>query len=268
MNSRRRVNSTVMWLRFSNWLLKPMRRLIVVALFLILSLSAYSQTTRRTSRPRSTTPSRATELTPRQIAALIFPSTVSIYVLGDDGDVYSGAGFIVSPGVVATCYHVIEDARRIIVTPMNESDDRHVASLVRYDRERDTALLRVNGLKGKPVTLSHQSDFYIGEAIYTLGNPKGLEGTFSNGIMSNFIRVDDTWYMQFTAPVSPGSSGGPVVNNKGQVVAMVNMQFREGQNLNFAIFGIHIDLLVQGKHDLPPGTYADNDLGPPPRKKP
>jgi S1-C subfamily serine protease len=249
-----------------------MRRLFLFALICVLPISVVSQTTRsrapQRAKPRSGVPTRKAELTPRQIAALIFPSAVSIYVLGDDGDLYSGAGFIVAPGVVATCYHVVEDARRIIVTPMNQEDDRHVASILRYDVDRDTALLQVNGLKGKPLSLSHQSDFYIGEAIYTLGNPKGLEGSFSNGLMSNFLRINDTYYMQFTAPVSPGSSGGPVVNNKGDVVGMVNMQFKEGQNLNFAIFAIHVDLLMQGKRDLPLGSYFDNDLGPPPRRKP
>jgi S1-C subfamily serine protease len=249
-----------------------MRRLLFFALIWIVPISVVAQTTRsrapQRAKPRSGAPTRKNELTPRQIAALIFPSTVSISVLGDDGDLYSGAGFIVAPGVVATCYHVVEDARRIIVTPMNQEDDRHIASILRYDLDRDTALLRVSGLDGKPLSLTRESDFYVGETIYTLGNPKGLEGTFSNGIISNFLQVDDTVYMQFTAPVSPGSSGGPVVNNKGDVVGMVNMQFKEGQNLNFAILAMHVDLLMQGKRDIPPGSYGDNDLGPPPRRKP
>ncbi len=251
-----------------------MKSLLLCLLLLTGSTPCAAQTKRsrpqpRQNRVRTDEDTRGAELTPRQIAALAFPSTVSIYVLTEDEDVYGGAGFIVAPGVVATCYHVVEGARRIVVTPMNESADRHVARLLRYDRERDTALLRVEGLDAKPLKLTEESDFYVGEAIYTLGNPKGLEGTFSNGIVSNFLQVDETFYMQFTAPVSPGSSGGPVLNTKGEVVGMVNMQFKEGQNLNFAILAAHVRLLMQGRRDLPSDTYLDNNLGtPPPPRKP
>jgi len=137
------------------------------------------------------------------------------------------------------------------------------------DKERDVALLLVRALQGKPLKVTDKSDFYVGETIYTLGNPKGLEGTFSNGIISNFLRMENTFYMQFTAPVSPGNSGGPVLDNTGEVIGMVNMQLKEGQNLNFAILAVHVRMLMDGRHDLPSDTYMDNNLGPPPsRRKP
>lgn len=249
----------------------------LVALFLVIPLpivaQSAGQTIRSRTQPRGQTQSPAPtrkvrNLTAREIAALIFPSSVSIYVLSEDGDAYSGSGFIVGPGVVATCYHVVEGARRIVVTPMNEENNRYVASLISNDGDRDTALLRVSGLKKNPLKISHESDFYIGEQVYTLGNPRGFEGTFSNGIISNFMRINDTYYMQFTAPISPGSSGGPVVNSVGEVVGMVNMQVKEGQNLNFAIMGIHVAMLIEGRRDLPDGHYIDNDFGPKPSRKP
>jgi hypothetical protein len=87
-----------MRLRASNNLIETMRRLFMFALICSLPISVVSQTTRsraaQKAKPRSGLPTRKVELTPRQIAALIFPSSVSIYVLGDDGDLYSGAGFI------------------------------------------------------------------------------------------------------------------------------------------------------------------------------
>lgn len=248
-----------------------MRTLILCTLLVAVPVAGQTGRSRTQSRKpasQKTTAPRKSPLTPRQIAALIFPSSVSIYVLGNDGDVYSGTGFVVAPGVVATCYHIVEGARRIVVTPMHEDTKRYIAALVRYDADRDTALLRVSGLAGKPLKISREQDFYVGEPIYTVGNPKGLEGTFSTGIISNFHQIDETYYMQFTAPASPGSSGGPVVNDAGEVVGMVNMQIREGQNLNFAILGIHVQLLIDGQRDVPAGTYMDNNLGKPPRRKP
>jgi S1-C subfamily serine protease len=251
-----------------------MRHFLLYILLLVVFISGEAQTRRSRPQPRQSKvqtngEARKSELTPRQIASLAFPSSVSIYVLDENEDLYGGAGFVVAPGVVITCYHVVENARRIAVTPMGNTEDMHIARLIRYDEVRDTALLTVESLKGKPLKLTGEKDFYIGETVYTLGNPKGLEGTFSNGIISNFIQVDDTFYMQFTAPVSPGSSGGPVLNSKGEVIGMVNMQFKEGQNLNFAILAVHVRLLMEGKRDLPPDTYIDNDLSSPPsRRKP
>jgi hypothetical protein len=76
--------------------------------------------------------------------------------------------------------------------------------------------------------------------------------------------------MQFTAPISPGNSGGPVLSDTGEVIGMVNMQLKEGQNLNFAILVTHILMLIDGRHGPPPDTYVDNNLGlpPPSRRKP
>jgi S1-C subfamily serine protease len=245
--------------------------LSILIVAMIVCAEAQTKSSRTQSHQRRTRTNKATRqrvLTPRQVASLAFPSTVSIYALGDGEDLSSGAGFIVGPDMVATCYHVVENARGIVVTPIGDSEDRHKALLVRYDKERDVALLFVRSLKGRPLKVTDKSDFYIGETIYTLGNPKGLEGTFSNGIISNFLRVEDTFYLQFTAPVSPGNSGGPVLGNTGEVVGMVNMQLKEGQNLNFAILAVHVRMLMEGRRDLPSDTYMDNNLGRPSRRKP
>ena len=88
----------------------------------------------------------------------------------------------------------------------------------------------------------------------------GLEGTFSTGIISNFRREDDIFYIQFTAPVSPGSSGGPMLNSFGEVVGILDMQFKHGQNLNFAVLSLHVKMLVEGTTELPPDTYLDNKI--------
>ena len=75
----------------------------------------------------------------------------------------------------------------------------------------------------------------IGEPVYAAGNPSGLEGTFSDGIISS-IRGDGAYKIpQITAPISPGSSGGPVLNEKGEVIGVSVLTIRNGQNFNFAI---------------------------------
>ena len=78
-----------------------------------------------------------------------------------------------------------------------------------------------------------------------MGNPRGLEGTFSQGIISSIRKVGTDKILQLTAPISPGSSGGPVLNDKGQVIGVSVATFRGGQNLNFAIPSNYLKKLIE-----------------------
>lgn len=124
---------------------------------------------------------------------------------------------------------------------------RFGAKMIRFDEKTDLALLNVTPAKGPIITLAENTDIYVGDAVYTIGNPKGLGGTFSSGIISANRELDGVWTIQFTAPVSPGSSGGPVINEKGQVIGIVQSQYREGQNLNFAVLSVHLQALLDGR---------------------
>src|SRR5262249_3421737 len=86
----------------------------------------------------------------------------------------------------------------------------------------------------------------IGDEVYVVGNPEGLEGTFSQGIISS-LRGND--YIQITAPISHGSSGGPVLNKNGEVIGVAVGLIEEGQNLNFAIPVSKLTQLLNRKSD-------------------
>ena len=75
----------------------------------------------------------------------------------------------------------------------------------------------------------------VGEDVYAIGNPQGLEGTFSKGIISSIREFNGHSIIQITAPISPGSSGGPLLNSIGEVIGVAFASFKSGQNLNFAI---------------------------------
>ena len=97
------------------------------------------------------------------------------------------------------------------------------------------------------------SDFaQVGETVYAVGNPRGLEGTFSQGIISSIRPVGIDKLIQITAPLSPGSSGGPVLNRKGEVIGVSVLTIRDGQNLNFAIPSIHLSALLAKPANLQP----------------
>lgn len=92
----------------------------------------------------------------------------------------------------------------------------------------------------------------VGDTIYAVGNPRSLNGTFSNGIISG-IRWDTAGQvLQMTAPTSQGSSGGPVLNTRGEVIAVSFASVRDGQNLNFAIPSNDLSLLLSKPANLKP----------------
>ncbi len=157
----------------------------------------------------------------------VMPSIVMIKT-----DTGTGSGFFVSSaGDILTNWHVIRNADYISVTAHDGKSMS--ASLKDYDSQRDMALLSVKTPYPVKFLAISKSLPRQGEAVIAIGNPKGLSGTVSNGIVSAF-RENNTW-VQFTAPISPGSSGGALVNLRGEVVGMPTKLRTDGQNLNFAI---------------------------------
>ncbi len=102
--------------------------------------------------------------------------------------------------------------------------------------------------------LADISQIEVGQEIFALGNPRGLEGTISPGIISgmNFREVDGENLIQITAPISGGSSGGPVVNQKGEVIGVASASFRERQNLNFAVPSSYLAILLANSKNVTP----------------
>lgn len=146
----------------------------------------------------------------------------------------TGSGFFVSAnGDILTNYHVIKNAGNIRVVPQNGVSVN--ASVKDYDSERDIALLVISTGNSTPFLRISTEMPRQGEAVIAIGNPRGLSGTVSNGIISAFREMNNNMWVQFTAPVSPGSSGGALVNLNGEVVGMPTMLLENGQNLNFAI---------------------------------
>ena len=165
-----------------------------------------------------------------------------------------GSGFMVGEnGEIATNYHVIEGDYEGWVKIPGKEKPLPIQSILHKDPGSDLAVIRVD-TKTVPLALSSFDSAKVGEKIFALGNPKGLEGTVSNGIISSkressaelgtFLR-DGTKLIQVTAATSPGSSGGPIVNEQGEVLAMVQGGYKLGQNLNFGISMDHLKLLMQ-----------------------
>lgn len=210
----------------------------LLALFLIITQvsAAHAQAQRHRSKKQP--------LTAEQIAASILPSVVLIKVDCDGGlGISQGSGFFVSQNLIATNRHVVECGAKGVIKLNDQRPQYPITSIyVADDSAHDLALIKVDGAATKSLPLGKSQNITIGKTVYVAGNPRGLEGTFSSGIISS-IRKDVGW-VQFTAPISPGSSGGPVVNDSGEVIGVTTASITAGQNLNFAVEVSHLNDLI------------------------
>ena len=168
----------------------------------------------------------------------IKPSTVIIFTYDDKGEFLKlGSGFFISQnGDVITNYHVIQGASSAEIKTA-DGKTYPITYIVAGDEQNDIIRLSVNipSQYVYPLSLSKTIP-EVGERIIVYGSPLGLENTVSDGIVSAIRNVPDYGrIIQITAPISPGSSGSPVLNMQGEVIGIASFQMIEGQNLNFAI---------------------------------
>jgi hypothetical protein len=163
---------------------------------------------------------------------------VSIITSDKDGKpVAQGTGFLVSTdGRIVTNYHVIKGARSAIVK-LPDGAFYDVDGVVAFDKARDLAVIKAHGQNFRVVTLGDSDRVQVGEEIVAIGSPLSLESTVSNGIVSGIrtIKEEGGKLLQITAPISPGSSGGPLFNMAAEVVGITTLYLEGGENLNFAI---------------------------------
>ncbi len=108
--------------------------------------------------------------------------------------------------------------------------------VLEVDKRKDIALIKIKGFGLPFLKLGRSQDVEIGEAVYSLSNPLGIfQNTLSQGIVSGIRPGDGYKYFQISAPISHGSSGGPIFNSKGDVIGIAVATLEEGQNLNFAV---------------------------------
>jgi S1-C subfamily serine protease len=154
-----------------------------------------------------------------------------------------GSGFIIDKdGHVLTNYHVIADARQVEVTLHNRKKYR--ATIVGTDRSHDLAIVQIKAPDLTPMVLGDSKNLQVGQKVYAIGNPFGLAGTLTSGIVSsirsvqepNGINIDEA--IQTDAAINPGNSGGPLLNSHGEVIGINTMIASSvGQNagIGFAI---------------------------------
>ena len=204
----------------------------------------------------------ASALTTEQIAKKALAATVYLEMKNSTGTTLGfGSGFFVKPNQIVTNFHVIEGAAQGTAKLVGKDARYQIEGIVATDKDNDLAVLKVTAYGITPLSLGDSDTVNIGAKVYVAGNPKGLEGTFSDGLISRRERYPKK-RLQMTAPISPGSSGGPVLNSAGEVIGISVSVHRalDAQNLNFAIPSNYLKALLAKRQPARPLSQNNQSI--------
>lgn len=170
---------------------------------------------------------------PEAVYATAAPSVVVVEAQDGLGRAFSrGSGVAVGLQQVVTNCHVIAQAAQIKV---RQGGNDYAASALTSDTYFDLCLLQVPQLSAPAISRGSVKNLRVGQVVYAIGTPQGLERTLSQGLVSAMRETSEGTVIQTSAPISPGSSGGGLFDTQGQLVGITTFQTKTGQNLNFAI---------------------------------
>jgi S1-C subfamily serine protease len=191
-------------------------------------------------------------LTPERLYQKVLPSVMSLEVENQTGERYVGSAVLaLADDVVLTTWHVVADARSVWAV-FADGQRVKVIGCIDHDSRRDVALLKLEkGLPHRQAALCRKMQS-IASRAYVIGAPKGYDFSISDGLISQIRSVDGFSQYQVSCPISPGNSGSPVFNQRGEVIGVAAWTKADAQNVNFAIPAREFSQLVASK---PPATW-------------
>jgi V8-like Glu-specific endopeptidase len=197
--------------------------------------------------------------TTEQVVKKCSDAVVLIFVSDSGKETGLGSGFIISPdGKIVTNYHVIKDAQKALVKLTNGAFFP-VESVLVSDSVEDLAVIKVAGRNLPTLKIADSDAVQVGERVVAIGSPLGLESTVSDGIVSALRKEGSASWIQTTAPVSPGNSGGPLLRLDGSVVGVITWGLKLGQNLNFAASSNEVSALVDRPSNAKPLNVGEKE---------
>lgn len=180
------------------------------------------------------------------LAAVLFASVLPANAIGFDAEevyksvfvVYSGnslgSGFAIGENCIVTNAHVIENVHSITLT--SYEGDKYTASLLGIDEDKDIAVLIIKDASFPYLKMANLSTVKIGDDIYAIGAPKGMAYTLTKGTVSAKERiVENESFIQIDAAINEGNSGGPLLNDAGEVLGMNTMKMTDSEGIGLAI---------------------------------
>ncbi|GAB6087084.1 S1C family serine protease [Alkaliphilus crotonatoxidans] len=151
-----------------------------------------------------------------------------------------GSGVIISrEGYVISNWHLVKGNETVNTFFQNHHKEAFRAKVLQYDEMMDLALLQLDrlpeGIELTTIPLGDASKLKVGEEVVAIGSPRGLMNTVSEGLISDFKKIDGVAYIQNTASLSPGSAGGALVNTRGELIGINTFRVMESENVSLAI---------------------------------
>ncbi len=189
-------------------------------------------------RPSMPTQYWAQDLSAQEIFRAVGPSVYLITASTPEaikrGDAHIGSAVAISSDTALTNCHIVEN--QTLITILDEETRQPLKSNVSVaDQSTDRCFLKVEGKLNPISAVRRFGDLSVGERVYTIGNPSGLTKTLGEGLISGLRQRNGIRYVQTTAQISGGSSGGALVDSRGALVGITTFLLKDAQNLNFAI---------------------------------
>ena len=198
------------------------------------------------------------ELSADKIFDNVNNSVVVVLAYDGKGNLYQGSGIVInSDGYVVTNYHVCKDANKFEINHYKKAYKD--VQIVKQDPDKDIAILKVPNFPLNSIKIGNSNELKPGQRIYAIGSPEGYENSISEGIISG-VRHDSNGnqVIQMTAPITEGSSGGAVVNTKGELVGM-SMSGQHDGSIYFAVPVEDILELLDNKQIVSTDNFSNNE---------
>jgi S1-C subfamily serine protease len=173
-----------------------------------------------------------TELSPIALFKMVAPSIFIVHAKRGNGDEFQGSAVAISAHTLLTNCHLVDGAAEIGLTQKGRQLD---VTLISADVDADRCVLQTSSEITSYVAIRPYDELEIGEKLYSIGAPLGLELTLSDGLLSAKRALPGSRLIQTTAPISPGSSGGGLFDAHGNLVGITTFLLKNSENLNFAI---------------------------------
>ena len=168
---------------------------------------------------------------------------------------YEGSAVAITPTLALTNCHIVNKRTAIVIGQKKDAD---VGIVVASDPKTDRCIIETQKLKLHPIRgVRHYDDLNVGERVYTIGNPSGLEATLGEGLVSGLRNQNGVRYVQTSAPISPGSSGGGLFDEHGNLLGITTFKIEDAENLNFAIAAEDYWSKIKAKKERKPRARSD-----------